>query len=117
MAGESLQGPGHYSSSYGPYWGAGTHTSSHGRIDGPTSSPANQVAYAPNGGSGSLYPTAALNIRNKPYAWTFSSRHPGGVNMVMCDGSVRFIKNSISVYAWGGSATIAGNEIIGADSL
>ena len=31
--------------------------------------------------------------------------------MVMGDGSVRFIKNSISHYAWGGMATIAGGEI------
>jgi len=117
MAGESLQGTGHYSTSYGPYWGAGTHTSTHGRIEGPTSTPAYQVAFAPNGGSGTLYPTASLAIRNKPYAWAFSSQHPGGVNMVMCDGSVRFVKNSVSIYTWGGAATIAGGEIISGDSF
>ena len=36
--------------------------------------------------------------------------------MGLCDGSVRFIKNSISHYAWGGMATIAGGEVISADA-
>ena len=52
-----------------------------------------------------------------PYAWVFSSRHPGGVNMLMGDGAVRFVKNSISVYAWCASSTIQNGEIISADSL
>jgi prepilin-type N-terminal cleavage/methylation domain-containing protein/prepilin-type processing-associated H-X9-DG protein len=117
LAGESLQGPGHYSSSYGPYWGAGIHTSTHGVIYGPAASTTNQLAYSPNGRSGYLYPTAAITIQNLPYAWVFSSRHPGGVNMAMCDGSVKFIKNSISVYAWSGAATIAGGEVVSADAF
>ena len=36
--------------------------------------------------------------------------------MGMADGSVRYIKNSISVYTWWGLATIAGNEIISSDA-
>ena len=28
------------------------------------------------------------------------SKHPGGVNVGMADGSVRFIKNSVNLYTW-----------------
>jgi hypothetical protein len=36
--------------------------------------------------------------------------------MGMCDGSVRFIKNSINLYSWFGLATIANGEILSSDS-
>ncbi len=114
LAGESLQPPGHLYDVYGPYWGSGTHTSTHGRILYPTHPQA--AACLPNGYSGIFYPTLPPAQQKLPYAWVFSSRHPGGLNMGMCDGSVRFIKNTISVYAWGGLASIAGNEVISSDS-
>lgn len=44
------------------------------------------------------------------------SRHSGGVNSLMGDGSVRFIKNSISAPIWIGLNTINGGEVISADS-
>lgn len=46
-----------------------------------------------------------------------SSRHPGGVNMLLGDGSVRFIKNSINLPTWRALGTIAGGEVISADAL
>jgi prepilin-type N-terminal cleavage/methylation domain-containing protein/prepilin-type processing-associated H-X9-DG protein len=46
-----------------------------------------------------------------------SSNHPGGVNMVFLDGSVRFVKDSVSQQTWWGIATKAGGEVISADSL
>jgi prepilin-type N-terminal cleavage/methylation domain-containing protein/prepilin-type processing-associated H-X9-DG protein len=45
------------------------------------------------------------------------SRHPGGVNAGMCDGSVKFIKNSISLPIWRGLCTSHGSEVISADSF
>jgi prepilin-type N-terminal cleavage/methylation domain-containing protein/prepilin-type processing-associated H-X9-DG protein len=39
------------------------------------------------------------------------SRHPSGVNVVMCDSSVHFISDSVSLLAWQASSTIAGGEI------
>jgi prepilin-type N-terminal cleavage/methylation domain-containing protein/prepilin-type processing-associated H-X9-DG protein len=45
-----------------------------------------------------------------------SSYHPGGVNTLMADGSVRFVKNTISGVTWRGLGTIAGGEVISADS-
>ncbi|APW60137.1 DUF1559 domain-containing protein [Paludisphaera borealis] len=44
-----------------------------------------------------------------------SSNHPGGVNVVFGDGSVRFIKNSISIPVWWAIGTRNGNEIVSAD--
>jgi prepilin-type N-terminal cleavage/methylation domain-containing protein/prepilin-type processing-associated H-X9-DG protein len=115
IVGESLQAPGKNNPWYGPFWGSGTHTSTHGRMHLPTSSVAG--AAAPNGPTAIYYPKYAANpLYKRPYAWVFSSRHPGGVNMGMCDGSVRFIKNQINLYSWWGLATIFGEEVISADS-
>ena len=44
------------------------------------------------------------------------SRHPGGVDVTMCDGSVRFVKNSISYGTWQALSTTQGGEIISSDS-
>jgi prepilin-type N-terminal cleavage/methylation domain-containing protein/prepilin-type processing-associated H-X9-DG protein len=46
-----------------------------------------------------------------------SSRHPGGINLGMGDGSVRFIKDAINVPVWRALGTIGGGEVISADSL
>jgi prepilin-type N-terminal cleavage/methylation domain-containing protein/prepilin-type processing-associated H-X9-DG protein len=45
-----------------------------------------------------------------------SSRHPGGVNFLLGDGSVRFIKNTIDLNSWRALGTRAGGEVISADS-
>jgi prepilin-type processing-associated H-X9-DG protein len=41
-----------------------------------------------------------------------SSAHPGGVNMLYLDDSVRFIKDSIAAQPYYGIATIAGGEVV-----
>ena len=45
------------------------------------------------------------------------SFHPGGINTLLGDGSVRFIKNSINQKTWWSLGTKAGGEVISADSL
>jgi len=45
------------------------------------------------------------------------SNHPGGVNVLFLDGSVRFVKSSVNYAAWKGMATIGGGEVISADSF
>ena len=44
------------------------------------------------------------------------SYHPGGVNVLMGDGSVRFIKDSISVVTLRALVTLRGGEVISADA-
>jgi prepilin-type N-terminal cleavage/methylation domain-containing protein/prepilin-type processing-associated H-X9-DG protein len=46
-----------------------------------------------------------------------SSNHPGGVNMAMGDGSVRFIKDTVSLQAWWGLGTRNGGEVISSDAF
>ena len=43
-------------------------------------------------------------------AW--GSMHPGGVNFVLCDGSVRFISTSVDMNLFTDMSTIAGGEIV-----
>jgi prepilin-type N-terminal cleavage/methylation domain-containing protein/prepilin-type processing-associated H-X9-DG protein len=49
------------------------------------------------------------------YVHASRSRHPGGVNTLMGDGSVRFIKNTINLMTWQGLSTTKGGEVISAD--
>ena len=49
-------------------------------------------------------------------AITAASNHPGGVNVCFADGSVKFIKDSISVVVWWGLGTRNLGEIISSDS-
>ena len=44
------------------------------------------------------------------------SRHPGGVNVGACDGSVKFIKNTVAIVTWRGLGSIRGGEVISADA-
>ncbi len=46
-----------------------------------------------------------------------SSNHSGGVNVLMADGSVRFIKNSINQYTWWSLGTRANGEVLSSDSF
>ncbi|WP_406698632.1 DUF1559 domain-containing protein [Singulisphaera sp. Ch08] len=105
--GESFQRT--YSANWGTWWGAGIHTAVHGLVLPPTSTSYPQ--YLPNG----KYNNAA-NTQKLPYAWTMGSKHPGGMNMLFGDGSVRFIKDTINPATWYAIQTIAGGEVISSDA-
>jgi prepilin-type N-terminal cleavage/methylation domain-containing protein/prepilin-type processing-associated H-X9-DG protein len=53
---------------------------------------------------------ACSNISNA------DSYHSGGVNVLMADGHVQFIKDSINQRTWWGLGTVAGGEVISSDS-
>jgi prepilin-type N-terminal cleavage/methylation domain-containing protein/prepilin-type processing-associated H-X9-DG protein len=44
-----------------------------------------------------------------------TSNHPGGCNVTMADGSVRFVKSSLNMRTWMQLGTIAGGEAISSD--
>ena len=49
-------------------------------------------------------------------ALTARSYHPGGVNALLGDGSVRFVKSSIDGNTWRALGTVSGGEVISSDS-
>jgi prepilin-type N-terminal cleavage/methylation domain-containing protein/prepilin-type processing-associated H-X9-DG protein len=75
-------------------------------------------------------PPSTLTGRNVPMDWdsvdendggptymslSASSYHPGGVNSLFGDGSVRFIKNSVNPVTWRALGSVAGGEVISSD--
>lgn len=42
--------------------------------------------------------------------------HPGGVNSLLGDGSVRFFKSTLSGQTWRALGSVAGGEAVSADS-
>ena len=91
----------HTSSSYGPYWGAGTHTSVHGR--GYYSN------FTPNYPYGNCSGNANLKCQ---YAWGFGSWHGNVTNFVLCDGSVRSISDAVDYLTFRYLQTPEGGEVI-----
>lgn len=47
-----------------------------------------------------------------PILVTATSRHPGGVNLLLGDGSVRFVKQAVDQAPWRALGTIAGGEVV-----
>jgi prepilin-type N-terminal cleavage/methylation domain-containing protein/prepilin-type processing-associated H-X9-DG protein len=47
------------------------------------------------------------------YMGAARSRHTGGVNAVMCDGSVSFVTDGIDLLVWRSVGTIKGDEVLG----
>jgi prepilin-type processing-associated H-X9-DG protein len=48
---------------------------------------------------------------------TASSNHPGGVNVLFMDGSVRFVKSTVNYQSWYAIATPNGGEVVSSDSF
>jgi len=44
------------------------------------------------------------------------SKHPGGVNVTFCDGSVKFIKDSVNIVTYNALSSSKGGEVISADA-
>ncbi len=57
-------------------------------------------------------PCVAPHTTAMPITMAARSDHPGGVNAALCDGSVRFISNTINIDTYRGLATTRGREAL-----
>jgi prepilin-type N-terminal cleavage/methylation domain-containing protein/prepilin-type processing-associated H-X9-DG protein len=105
----------HIYTTYGPYWGSGCHTSSHGVVYPPIAA---YLSWAGSTTPNSPWPydKSTPDPTKKGYAWRISSMHPGGVNMGFGDGSVRFIKDTVNAYTWWALQTIQNGEVLSSDA-
>jgi prepilin-type N-terminal cleavage/methylation domain-containing protein/prepilin-type processing-associated H-X9-DG protein len=61
-------------------------------------------------------PCIDANSDNNAFAGA-RSRHAGGINVMLGDGSVRFVKNTINANVWIALNTIGSGEVIGSDAF
>ena len=62
--------------------------------------------------------TEGLQARtNHSGSFAATSRHPGGVNVMLMDGSVRFCKDSVDLAVWQAVSTRYGNEVVSSESF
>jgi prepilin-type N-terminal cleavage/methylation domain-containing protein/prepilin-type processing-associated H-X9-DG protein len=64
----------------------------------------------PPGGRSCMYPPSRIMT-------VANSQHPGGVNIGLADGSVRFVKTSVNLGAWRALGTRNGGEVLGGDAF
>jgi prepilin-type N-terminal cleavage/methylation domain-containing protein/prepilin-type processing-associated H-X9-DG protein len=110
-AGGDLRGLGPWSTSvYRRYWRWAEPDSGYGVSGAPNNPfrPMNETSAYSAGGV-----TAGNNAGANDELFSF---HPGGVNCLFGDGSVKFIKNSVNVVTLRALVTINGGEVVSADS-
>jgi prepilin-type N-terminal cleavage/methylation domain-containing protein/prepilin-type processing-associated H-X9-DG protein len=93
-------------------------------VDGNSQETGMTTAFPPN--TPAINPTSGADLdietvlvsKNQPVygAITARSYHPGGVNSLLADGSVRFVKSTINGVIWRALGTPAGREVISSDS-
>jgi prepilin-type N-terminal cleavage/methylation domain-containing protein/prepilin-type processing-associated H-X9-DG protein len=88
----------------GEVWSFGFPSSTLGNLVAPPNPVINCIA----GAAGSLPVVGTIGL---------SSLHPGGVNVLLCDGSVKFLKNSINVPTLWALGSRAQGEVISADAF
>jgi prepilin-type N-terminal cleavage/methylation domain-containing protein/prepilin-type processing-associated H-X9-DG protein len=93
-------------------------------VDGNTHETAVTTAWPPNkailgrSGEGDLDLETKLIVQGGPTyaAMTARSHHSGGVNTLMADGSVRFVKSTVNGLTWRALGTVQGGEVVSTDA-
>jgi prepilin-type N-terminal cleavage/methylation domain-containing protein/prepilin-type processing-associated H-X9-DG protein len=62
------------------------------------------------------YTVTSIQVTSVDSSYSFRSNHSGGANFAFADGSVHFLKDSISAVAFRSLSTRAGGEVLSSDS-
>jgi prepilin-type N-terminal cleavage/methylation domain-containing protein/prepilin-type processing-associated H-X9-DG protein len=65
---------------------------------------------------GSFASTSWIYFVNPSGSAPPTSNHPGGVNLGLADGSVKFVKDSVGMQTWWALGTRAGGEVVSSDA-
>jgi prepilin-type N-terminal cleavage/methylation domain-containing protein/prepilin-type processing-associated H-X9-DG protein len=90
-----------------------------GATAGTTIPPNWNTAQTPLTGAGCTASFGAGTNWNCRFSYSnkgFKSKHPGGLNVGLCDGSVRFIKSTINRFTYAAIGSKNGGEVVSADS-
>ncbi len=60
-------------------------------------------------------PCTTISTPSRPRLMGARSLHPGGLNTALCDGSVRFVRDTIGIDLWRALSTSRGGEVVSAD--
>jgi len=110
MVGEVIPSRNAYSTFWCP-WGATAGTTVPLGWNSNTVPASDPACYKP-----SVWVNVPVGCRFSAAAKGFASMHPGGANFVFADGSVRFLKNGISLVTYCALGSRNGGEVISADA-
>ena len=95
----------------GGYWGGAPHASYGFTTVEPPNSPLSDQVYACKSTTHPEAPcTSVAGGTRYNYARSY---HPGGVNVALADGSIRFVSETINLITWRSLGTRAGEEVLG----
>jgi prepilin-type N-terminal cleavage/methylation domain-containing protein/prepilin-type processing-associated H-X9-DG protein len=99
----------------GNYWGWGAEAMSLFNTIVPPSSNQYQWSFCRSGCNGCCSGNPC-NLADHGEIANANSQHPGGCNVLLADGSVRFMKSSLAIQVWWALGTRIGGEVISSDS-
>lgn len=113
MAAEIIQGQGNADYRGFSWWGGGAGFTAYSLPN--SSDPDVMTGAGCTPGVEGNAPCTTTSTATRPRMQVARSRHSGGLNVALCDGTVRFVANSINLATWRAMSTSAGSEAVTID--